>query len=76
MAEATAAAIDALFRCQSAREFLGPEGGLLRYFIDRRGHRLCSSYWPSHTPTKKAVLLLVHGHGSYIQYEYLKFQVI
>lgn len=63
------------FLNQPPQEYLGPNG-LLRYYINERGERLATYYWPATTATpSKAVLLVVHGHGSYVNYEYLKFQV-
>lgn len=52
--------------------FLGPDG-LLRYFVSATGQRIASYYWPARGKAK-AVIQLVHGHGSYLCYEYLKIE--
>lgn len=60
---------------QPAEEFLGPRG-VLRWHTAQHGksaHRSVGYYWPA--PAPKAVVILVHGQGSYLQFDYLKNQV-
>jgi alpha-beta hydrolase superfamily lysophospholipase len=45
---------------------LGPDG-TLRYFNSAQGERIASYYWPARGQAK-AVVQLVHGHGSYLCY--------
>lgn len=70
--------ITATMRCeyldqQPAAEFLGPRGCLRYHGSSSGGHTMCGYYWPAERA--KGVVVLVHGHGSYLIFDYLRNHV-
>lgn len=53
--------------------YLGPNGGTTQYRTNGRGLKICSYYWPSKGPAK-GILVLAHGHGCYLCFDYLRNQ--
>lgn len=53
----------------AGKEVMG-DRGFLEFFENSQGLQLCSYYWPAQKP--KGVVVLAHGHGSYIQVDWLK----
>lgn len=53
---------------QLPEDFLGPRGQLRYHGLN--GHRMCGYYWPAENA--KGVVILVHGQGSYLIFDYLK----
>eukprot|EP00242_Pyramimonas_sp_CCMP2087_P006857 CAMPEP_0198218088 /NCGR_PEP_ID=MMETSP1445-20131203/67289_1 /TAXON_ID=36898 /ORGANISM="Pyramimonas sp., Strain CCMP2087" /LENGTH=316 /DNA_ID=CAMNT_0043894979 /DNA_START=174 /DNA_END=1121 /DNA_ORIENTATION=- len=47
--------------------------GFLRQFTNKSDLKITSYWWPA--ANAKAVVLLVHGHGSYVAFDYLKMVV-
>ena len=47
----------------------GPDGFSKRW-TSSQSNAMYSYFWPAKKP--KAIVLLVHGHGTYITYEYLR----
>ncbi|GFR46888.1 hypothetical protein Agub_g8529 [Astrephomene gubernaculifera] len=59
---------------QPDSEYLGPHGKI-RYHKNERGIDICQYYWPATPGTQpKGILVLVHGHGGYLQFDWLKSQ--
>jgi len=56
---------------QLPEDFLGPRGQLRYHGLN--GHRMCGYYWPAENA--KGVVILVHGQGSYLIFDYLKSRV-
>lgn len=56
---------------QPQQEFLGPRGTLRYHGVP--GHRMCGYYWPAENA--KGVVILVHGQGSFLTFDYLKSRV-
>mmetsp|Transcript_25989 Transcript_25989/g.66117 ORF Transcript_25989/g.66117 Transcript_25989/m.66117 type:complete len:377 (-) Transcript_25989:187-1317(-) len=56
---------------QPKEEYLG-ERGVVRYHTNPQGYRIASYYWPCHGWTPRGIVYLCHGHGGYIQFDYLK----
>ncbi|CAG9464805.1 unnamed protein product [Pedinophyceae sp. YPF-701] len=54
-----------------SKQSLGPHGRQ-KYVYNKQGLRLATYWWPAQKP--KGTVLIVHGHGSYVDYEYLKDQ--
>ncbi|KIZ06608.1 hypothetical protein MNEG_1342 [Monoraphidium neglectum] len=52
---------------QQAGEYLGPSGSPFA-FTNAQGHEIAAYLWPVARP--KGVIILVHGQGSYLVYEY------
>ncbi|MEW5312647.1 MAG: hypothetical protein WDW38_004266 [Sanguina aurantia] len=48
---------------------LGP-GGKMLYHLNERGENLASYFYPAASPT--AVIVMCHGHGSCMTYDFLK----
>ncbi|WIA30766.1 hypothetical protein OEZ86_000826 [Tetradesmus obliquus] len=55
---------------QEPAEYLGPSGFIK--FFGSPGRRTCGYFWPA--ANAKGVVLMVHGHGSYLIFEYLQRQ--
>lgn len=53
--------------------FLGPQG-IMRYTNSAQNHSIACYFWPAHGKAK-AVIHVIHGHGAYLAYDYLKIQV-
>lgn len=56
---------------QPSREFLGPDGSIA-FFKNAEGQEIASYYWPSRTKTPKGIIVIVHGQGAYLVYEYCR----
>ena len=50
---------------------LGPRGFSGEFTSESSGVALRSYFWPAHEPAK-AIIVLLHGHGSYLCREYLR----
>lgn len=49
--------------------------GWLRYVENSQNLNICQYFWPATTDCVKATVLLIHGHGSYLTFDYLQFTV-
>jgi hypothetical protein len=58
---------------QPPKEYLGPLG-YKEYFSNAAGSRTCGYFWPAQGCPKGAVVL-THGVGAYLCFEYLQPQV-
>lgn len=58
---------------QPREQYLGPHG-VLRFFRNVHGSRLAAYYWPATSPAK-GVVLICHGHGTYLCFDYLQYTV-
>lgn len=60
---------------QPRDDYLGVDG-CIRYYMNGRGITLCQYYWPCAPGAKpRGIMVLTHGHGSYLPFEWLKSQV-
>ena len=58
---------------QNSDGYLG-DRGYQEYFVNQGGNRICGYFWPA-AAQPKGVILLTHGMGSYLCFEYLLNQV-
>lgn len=65
--ERRAALLDA--RHPDPAAFLGPRGSM-GGFTNKQGYHIATYYWP--VPDPKGVILLVHGQGAYLVFEFCK----
>ncbi|KAI8465248.1 MAG: Alpha/Beta hydrolase protein [Monoraphidium minutum] len=54
---------------QPREEWAGPRGSVA-YLKNAQGYEIASYYWPASTPNPKGVVVLVHGQGAYLVFEY------
>mmetsp|Transcript_17722 Transcript_17722/g.45394 ORF Transcript_17722/g.45394 Transcript_17722/m.45394 type:complete len:321 (+) Transcript_17722:167-1129(+) len=52
-------------------EEMGPQG-YRETFLNKQGLKLASYWWPAKNP--KAVIVVMHGHGAYLTYQYGRYQ--
>ncbi|GLC43766.1 hypothetical protein PLESTB_000905800 [Pleodorina starrii] len=59
---------------QPTEDYLGPHGST-RMHTNKSGMSICQYYWPAAPGTKpKGILVLAHGHGCYLQFDWLRSQ--
>jgi hypothetical protein len=46
----------------------------MRYTNSAQNHSIACYFWPAHGKAK-AVIHVIHGHGAYVAYDFLKIQV-
>ena len=52
-------------------ETMGPHG-FAKQWKNAKGYKIMSSFWPTTAKKPKGVLLLLHGHGVHVVFEFLK----
>jgi len=55
---------------QANEEFLGQRGQLV-FITHDHGLKIANYFWPAATERPRAILYIVHGHGSYLTHDYL-----
>lgn len=63
-----------IVRMEEPNEIVLGAHGWVEYAKNPRDVLLCRYFWPATTQEARAVILVIHGHGAHVCFDYLKLQ--